>query len=51
MKKQRKLYISPDAEIELFKISSSIRTFDNSGLGWEEEEEYSLRRSKEISWE
>lgn len=50
MKRQKKLYISPDAEIELFKVSSSIRTFDNSGFGWEEEE-YSLRKSREISWE
>lgn len=45
-----KEYNSPKAEIDFFNFSSSIRTFDLSGGGWEEEGGWSLRDSEENPW-
>ena len=39
-----------EAEIDFFNFSSSIRTFDLSGGGWEEEGGWSLRDSEENPW-
>lgn len=47
----KKEYYSPEVDIEIFRISSSIHT--TSGLGWEEEDDKpfgNINEGEENSW-